>query len=117
MTLITIDFESEGIDSNVIVKPPKSVGVSIKWDNKASEYYAYGHPTGNNCTRQDAERALAHATKNKGHELLFHNAPFDISILREEFRFNLDEWDPCNIHDTQYLIFLQNPYAPRKLGV
>ena len=112
MTLITIDFESEGIDSNVIVKPPKSVGVSIKWDNKASEYYAYGHPTGNNCTRQDAERALAHATKNKGHELLFHNAPFDISILREEFRFNLDEWDPCNIHDTQYLIFLQNPYAP-----
>lgn len=112
MTIITIDFESAGIDGNPIVHTPRSAGVSIKWDNKASEYYAYGHPTNNNCSRQDAARALAVATKNKNHELLFHNAPFDISILREEFDFNLADWDPCNIHDTQYLIFLQNPYAP-----
>lgn len=112
MSIITIDFETEAIDGNPIVKPPKAVGVSIKWDNKPSHYYAFGHPTENNCTREDAARALHQATKNPDSELLFHNAGFDLSVLRDSFAIDLSSWDPCSIHDTQYLLFLQDPYSP-----
>lgn len=111
MSIITIDFETDAIEGNSIVHPPKSVGVSIKWDDQPSTYYAYGHPTENNCTREDAAKALGRALRNKRNELLFHNAGFDCSVLRAEFYFTLSDWDPVNIHDTQYLLFLQDPYS------
>ena len=50
--MLTFDFESEGIVGNPIYAPPVPVGVSIKYDDQKSKYYAWGHPTKNNCTRE-----------------------------------------------------------------
>lgn len=108
--MITIDFESEGINGNVITHPPLSVGVSIKYDDQPSRYYAYGHPTENNCTREAAYRKLKEVF-NRGDEFLFHNVGFDMSITRKELGIDPRQFEPTRIHDTRYMIFLKEPYA------
>lgn len=106
--MITIDFETEAIVGNPIVNPPLPVGVAVKYDAAPAVYYAWGHPTENNSTLEEATAALRKAF-HTGDDLLFHNAPFDVSILIKYFGFKLK--DPLRIYDTQYAIFLHNPYA------
>ena len=54
--MITIDYETFGIVGNPIADPPTPVGVSIKYDDSPSKYWAWGHPSGNNCTEAQAKR-------------------------------------------------------------
>jgi len=105
--MITIDFETEGIVGNPIYNPPKPVGVSIKQGGNPSHYYAWGHPTENNCAFEEARSALLTAV-NSG-EWLAHNAPFECAVLREYFGYT--PTDPRKVHDSLYLIFLHDPYA------
>jgi DNA polymerase-1 len=109
--MITIDFETEGIDGNPVFNPPKPVGVSIKLGDAPSKYYAWGHPTGNNCTFEEGRTALltALAAVAGGAPWLAHNAPFEASILRAHFGWECA--DPLLTHDTQYSLFLTEPYA------
>lgn len=110
--MITIDFETKGIDGNPIWNPPEPVGVSIKLGAEPSRYWAFGHPTGNNCTRQEATAALLSALDKAGPGTpgwLAHNAPFETSVLREHFGYVAPE--PLLVNDTQYLLFLTDPYA------
>ncbi len=103
--MITIDFETEAIDAYPNY-PPKPVGVAIKYDNLPAVYLSWGHPTGNNSTFEVA-KLLLQAAFDSGQPLLFHHARFDMAVL-ERF-FGIPWGEPTRIHDTMYLIFLNNP--------
>ena len=109
--MLTIDFETEAIDGNPIYKPPKPVGVSIKFGAEPSVYYAWAHPAENNCTFAHAKKTLLTALKaaEKSAGWLAHNAPFECAVLREHFGYTPN--DPLKVHDTQYMLFLTDPYA------
>jgi DNA polymerase-1 len=108
--MLTIDFETEAIDGNPIFRPPAPVGVSIKPEGQPSTYWAWGHPTENNCTFEQARTALLSALRADKEGYLAHNAAFEAAILRTYFGYA--QKDPLKIHDTQYLLFLTDPYAP-----
>ena len=103
--MFTIDFESEAIEDYPNF-PPKPVGVAIKHDNDPGIYMAWGHPEGNNCTFEEAQTALENAFMT-GEPLLFHNARFDMASM-DKF-FGIPWGNPLLIHDTMYLLFLNNP--------
>jgi DNA polymerase-1 len=109
--MLTIDFETEGIKGNPIYSPPKPVGVSIKLGDDDSKYWAWGHPTENNCTFVAAKRELLRVLKlaRKHGGWIAHNAQFEAAVLREHFGYV--EVDPLLVHDTQFLLFLTDPYA------
>lgn len=107
--ILTIDFETEAIDGNPIYNPPRPVGVSIKPEGAESRYYAWGHGSDNNCTFEDGRAALLTALSKDHEGYLAHNAPFEAAVLKRWF--NYVEPDPLLVHDTQYLLFLADPYA------
>jgi DNA polymerase-1 len=104
----TIDFETQGIKKRPFY-PPVPVGVSIKHWGKSAKYYAWGHINGkNNCTFNQAKAELAKAYKN--HDgVIFQNGKFDIDVAN--VHFGLEAPDPLNIHDTMFLLYLDNPHA------
>lgn len=106
--MITVDFETEGIDGNPTVRPPIPVGVSIYSPGVPPEYLAWGHPVGNTTTYEEAKRRLAKVINSK-EDLLFHNAKFDLSVLWKHFGMTVDK---LRVYDTQYDIFLTDPYSP-----
>lgn len=105
-TVITIDFETHPIDGNTSVNPPKPVGVAIKKGKNKGKYYAWGHPTKNNCTYDQARAALAAVWDE---ELLFHNGKFDVSVAVAHMGLPFPDWE--RIHDTMYLLFFNDPYS------
>ena len=107
---IAIDFETYPISDKVYEYPPRSVGVSImdRTGQFESKYYAYGHQSENNCTWEDAKKALADIWHSDRH-VVMHNSSFDMAICYEEFKLNyLNE---NRYHDTLFLAFLKNPYV------
>jgi DNA polymerase I-like protein with 3'-5' exonuclease and polymerase domains len=109
---ITIDFETFGIEGRPKY-PPIPVGVSIKKPGRKAKYYAFGHPTENNCCWSDAAKALEEAYQCKD-GVLFQNGKFDVDVAEEWFDLALPEWD--KIHDTMFLLFLDDPHQ-RELGL
>lgn len=107
--LLTLDYETEAIQGNPAWNPPDPVGVSIKWGDAPSEYYAWGHPEGNTCTREDGQRLVRDALVRAKGEFLAHNAAFE-SAINEKF-IGWKNKDPLKIHDTMFLLFLTDPYA------
>ena len=107
MSPVTIDFETGAIDGNPVWKPPVPVGVAIYAPGQEPRYYAWGHPTGNNCTKEEAVQALRAVW---GGPLLFHNAPFDLSVAYKHLGLPWPR-DPLLVHDTMYQVFLKDPYA------
>lgn len=105
---IAIDFETEGIEGRPDY-PPVPVGFSIQWPKKKPKYFAWGHPTENNCTKAEAKAELKRAKKS-GTFLLFQNAKFDVDVAQTHMGFGAFKWEA--IHDTLYLIFLSDPHAP-----
>ena len=111
--MLCIDFETEAIAGNPVHKPPKPVGVSLKWDAEDSQYLAWGHPTGNNCSWEDAKATVLSAMRRAQASedgWLAHNAAFEAAVLREHFGWT--PGNPLRVHDTMFLLFLTNPYAP-----
>lgn len=100
---IIVDFETEAIVFGS-GRAPKPVGVSIQKLGGEPRYYAFGHPTKNNCTEEVAKKALAEVWDE---ELVFHHGKFDISVAIEHWGFI---W-PKRWHDTMYLIYLDYPLA------
>lgn len=106
LPITVVDFETDEIvDGSGLAPIPR--GVSIGPADKPDEhrYYAWGHPTENNCTEEFAKTALAAVWD---HRLVFHHGKFDISVAMEHWGF---EW-PKRWEDTMYLIYLDNPLAP-----
>ena len=106
---IVIDFETDKIEGRPTY-PPKPVGVSIRLPGKKGKYYAWGHPIENNCSKEDAERALRTAYTS-GSDLLFHNGKFDHDVAQVHMGLHDVVIDPLKMHDTQFLLFLLDPHA------
>lgn len=101
----TIDFETEAIDQRPFY-PPKPVGVSIKKWGKKARYYAWGHPTENNCTFEEAKAALAAVWAKD--EILCHNLKFDMDVAETFMGMPRLPWN--RYHDTMITLFLFNPH-------
>jgi len=94
--------------------PPEPVGVSIRWPwEERSRYWAWGHPDGNNCSKQDAVRELGKVWAS-GNDLLFHNSKFDVAVATERLGLPMPRWD--RIHDTMFLAYLADPHS-RAIGL
>lgn len=103
--MITFDFETKAIEPYPNY-PPEPVGVALKYDDLPSVYLSWGHPTENNCTFEAAKVILAEVYES-GHELLAHHARFDMAVAEKFFGW---KWPQATtVHDTMYLIFLNNP--------
>jgi DNA polymerase I-like protein with 3'-5' exonuclease and polymerase domains len=102
-----LDFETEAIGLRPNAFPPKSVGVALWEEGKKPRYLAYGHPTMNNCTWEQAASVLVALCET--HNIITHNGgAFDMVILNEEFGI---PWpSPYDWEDTLYLAYLYDPY-------
>ena len=109
----TLDFETMPIGPRPDHCPPEPVGLAVRAPGGESRYLAWGHPSGNNCAREDALGVLRSAW-DSGIPILCHNAKFDLSICYEKFGLPQLPWD--RVHDTMFLAFLLDPYA-RTLGL
>lgn len=104
---VTIDFESDAIQARPVY-PPRPVGVAIRTPGRKPRYYAWGHPTENNCTKEEAVAALRLAWADKRPKL-FHNAKFDMDVA--DVHLGLPILPEGQFHDTLPLLFLRNPHS------
>ena len=98
----TIDIESHAIEFG---KPllPEPVSCALLSPEGEATFYAWGHPSGNTCTKEEFGEVLKSVW---GGELLGHNScTFDIPILQHYF--GLPQRDPLLNHNTLYLAYLQ----------
>jgi DNA polymerase I-like protein with 3'-5' exonuclease and polymerase domains len=103
-----VDFETKPI-LPAPQYPPKPVGVSIQLlGERKPKYYAWGHPTENNCTFEDGRRALMQVYE-RGHGILCHHAKFDLNVAATHMDLPVPSWE--RIHDTVFLAFLNDPYS------
>ncbi len=105
--LITLDFETEAIE-NRPAYPPEPVGLAVKVGGAPGNYFSWGHPSKNNCKKEDARQVLSDLLDCEENEFIFHNAPFDVSIIEEKLALPFP-WARC--HDTMLLAFLSNPHG------
>ena len=111
---ITIDFETHGIEGRPAY-PPVPVGVSIKYPGKEPKYYGWGHPSENNCTYPEALANLHKAWKvGESEGFLFQNGKFDTDVAETHMGLPIPAWD--KIHDTLFLLFLDDPHQ-KELGL
>ncbi len=107
-----VDFETKAIQGRPDY-PPAPVGVAIKKWGKKGKYYAWGHPTANNCDFETARTALRAVWADDA-GVLCHNAKFDIDVAEVHFGLALPMWD--RTHDTTFLLFLDDPHQ-RQVGL
>ena len=96
--LTTLDFETEAIVGNPLLDPPIPVGLAVRWPNGEKEYF----------TNRQEMRNVWHDARSGG-PLLFHNAPFDLSVARTHLGMDWPHWS--QIHDTMYIVYHEDPYA------
>lgn len=113
MTLVAYDFETEEI-KDYPQYPPKPVGISIYEKGGTPHYYAWGHPTGNNCAEAEAIQAISKYWHNAEYELVAWNSPFDRLICHVHWGLPLNS--AAKQHDGLVLAFLLDPHA-RELGL
>ena len=113
MTLVAYDFETEEI-KDYPQYPPKPVGISIYEKGGTPHYYAWGHPTGNNCTEDEAIQAISKYWHSAEYELVAWNSPFDRLICHVHWGLPLNS--AAKQHDGLVLAFLLDPHA-RELGL
>ena len=104
MYLATIDYETEAIDQRPAY-PPRPVGVAIK-ARGSCKYYAWAHPTENNCSVGDVLPILLDHYENA--RCIFHNCAFDIDVGLTHLSL---PW-PRVYDDTEFLAFLNDPREP-----
>ena len=109
----TVDFETMPIGPRPHHYPPVPVGVAIRPPDGPSTYWAWDHPSGNNCARDDARRALGEVW-DSDLPVVFHHAKFDIEVACEHMGMPMLPWE--RVHDTMFLAFLLDPYA-RSIGL
>jgi len=105
--IATIDFETLPIEKRPDY-PPKPVGVAIIEPGESPYYMAWGHPTENNCTKEEAKRKVKDLYKR--YPILCHGGKFDLEV--GEVHFGLPLVPPKGWHDSLLLAFLNNPREP-----
>ena len=106
LEVTTIDFETYGIQARPDY-PPKPVGVAIKEFGQPSHYYAWCHPTENNCSKEDGVRALKAALGTRK-PVVCHNLRFDADVAETHCDV---KWPWERSHDTQVLAYLSDPHS------
>jgi DNA polymerase I-like protein with 3'-5' exonuclease and polymerase domains len=113
MQPVVFDFETHPIQGRPHY-PPKPVGVSIQLPTeKKAQYYAFGHPTKNNCSERVARQALTAAYKQAKASkcgILAHNLKFDADVAETHWGLKIPAWEEC--HDTMFELFLVDPHSP-----
>lgn len=114
-------FDRVGLDTETtgLTYEDRPVGMSLALPDGRSFYFAWGHPTENNCSltqvKDWAERELMHP----GLKLVFHNAGFDMRMLAytgmRPFA-SYHEAMRCEWHDTGIMIYLLDN-TRRKFGL
>lgn len=109
--MIVLDTETEAIVGNPVAFPPAAHGMA---------YIVPGHPPGYLHWRTEKANTkwsvvgdFIDNVLNSNEPILFHNAAFDISVLKAAFP--IAPWDrltPERVHDTMFQLFLADPYAP-----
>lgn len=108
--MITLDFETQAIVGNPTVKAPAPVGLAYKRNGTKGKYLSWGHPGKNNCDGPGEAIAVIQEAKDRKEPMLFHNGKFDLSVMEQHLGIKPPS-DPLLVHDTQYSLFLQDPYA------
>lgn len=105
-----VDFETKPVGGyRPDEYPPKPVGVSIGLPGeKTQRYYAFGHPTENNCTEAQAKAALTAVWKSKA-PVVFHHGKFDQDVAETHWGLPLLPED--RYEDTVFLLALNDPYS------
>lgn len=111
---VAFDFETDEIQDWPDY-PPKPVGLSI-WREGSDDgwYYAFGHPTENNSTWDEAKQELGKLWSDPEVELMAWNKPFDQLVAHVHFGLPLQS--AGKMHDGLVLAFLLDPHA-RELGL
>lgn len=105
--MYSLDFETEAIVFGSAI-PPKPVGCAVRTPDGAKRYFAWGHPTNNNCSLLEFEDYLKGIW---GEEMVGHNIlGFDLKVA--EYWFKLPPRDPLLTHDTLFQSYLIDPHAP-----
>jgi len=95
--ITTLDFETGPIVGNPLVHPPAPVGLAVRWANSDKDYLT------------DPKDMMLALDSCRGLPTLFHNAPFDLSVAAGHLHSTWPSWEL--IHDTMYLVYLNDPYA------
>jgi|TARA_R100000656_G_scaffold124929_2_gene104443 DNA polymerase I-like protein with 3'-5' exonuclease and polymerase domains len=103
--IVTLDYETQAI-VNGSPKSPRPVGIAIKKNKQQGKYLAWGHPNENNCDLSEAKATVAEIVLNPTHEIIFHNAKFDLGVMHDHWRLA----PKAKVHDTMILAFLVNPH-------
>lgn len=109
---VIVDFETMPIEDRPDY-PPAPVGVAIRWPGKAPRYHAWGHPTKNNSGKDSAYRELKGAYAHPD-GVCFHHAKFDLDVAEVHLGLKPPHWS--RVHDTLFLLFLDDPHQ-RELGL
>lgn len=104
---IVLDFETEAIAPRPNY-PPEPVGFAVMLPGEEPRYCSWGHPASNSCSREEGVQFL-HRIWESGLPILCHHAKFDIAVATERLGLPRLPWD--RIHDTQFLLFLDDPHA------
>ena len=108
MRYAVLDFETRAIAPRPDY-PPVPVSFALRLPGREPRFYSWGHPSGNNCTYDEARATLATLLDRKL-PIVFHNAKFDLAVMDERMGLQVPGWDL--IHDTMILAHLSNPYEP-----
>ena len=104
-----LDFESEAIKRRPEY-PPKPVGFSLILPaQRRSKYWAWAHPSENNCTFDEARNELLKVW-DSGVAVLMHNSKFDLDLATTHMKLPMLPWE--RVHDSMFLLFLDDPHAP-----
>jgi DNA polymerase I len=109
---ITIDYESLAARDRPR-GPPPPVGVAVRIPGEKPDYLAFGHPTGNTHTHEQAQRLLGrvYEVAERGDAtILTHNNKFEVDVGEQHLDLPRLPWD--RYHDTQPMLFIKNPHAP-----
>lgn len=111
---VSLDFETHKIRPRPEYPPP-AVGVALqafgRFDAAEPVYLRWGHPTGNNASEGDVRRLLLGLWEDPRVQIVNHNASFDMSVAYE--RLDLPELPWHRVHDTSFLLFLDDPHAQK----
>src|SRR5258708_1404165 len=111
--VICYDFESKPIQQ-MPDYPPYPVGVSIRWPGESrSTYWAFGHPSHNNCDEAMARGELERAWKS-GLPMLAHHQKFDYAVATEKWGLPKLPW--YRLEDSMFLAYLYDPHS-RAIGL
>jgi DNA polymerase I-like protein with 3'-5' exonuclease and polymerase domains len=97
--LVAVDFETDGIEDRPNY-PPEPRGVAIQVEGGPGRYVKGD--------RRELRRALEPYWGKR--PMVFHNSAFDLAVGVEKLELPMPKWE--HVHDTLFLCFLADPFAP-----